>query len=52
MQRNRLLRMQIRAFILDGLDRLRDLFNCFWPIFVVSGMLVGSVAFWMRVFGL
>lgn len=41
-----LLRLHLQNCWLSFVDRVRDLLNMAFPIFVVAGLLVGSVKFW------
>lgn len=45
-----LLKLKLRSLYLHSLDRLRDLANMVFPIFVVSGILTGCFRLWIRVF--
>lgn len=46
MTRKELLRLQLRSARLSAIDRGKDFANMALPIFVVSGILVGSLKFW------
>jgi hypothetical protein len=46
MTRRELLRMQLAVLRIDLKERLYDLANIGVPVFIVSGLLVGSIKFW------
>jgi hypothetical protein len=46
MTRKELLRLQLRSLRLHAIDQGRDFLNMAGPIFIVCGILVGSVKFW------
>lgn len=50
MTKTELLRLQLRSARLSFIDRLRDLGNLAFPIFVTSGLLVACFKFWIWVF--
>jgi len=51
MDRKRLLKLQLRSLYLHTLDKIRDLANMVFPIFIVSGIVVACFRFWLWVFG-
>ena len=50
MTRKELLRLQLRSARLSFIDKMRDLANLAFPIFVTSGLLVACFKFWLWVF--
>lgn len=50
MTRKERLRLQLRHMRITLWDRLIDLGNLSFPIFVVSGVLVASFKFWLWIF--
>lgn len=50
MNRNQLLKLQLRHLKLTAWERIIDLWNISLPIFLTSGILVACFKFWLWVF--